>query len=435
MISSSSLSRALALAIVAGVLVVAGMGLGFAGLASPVWNLSLGGLAVAALALSAFDLKRIGGRLDEIAQVCTKAAKGDLEARIIDTSASGAVGRIQHALDNLLDIVDAYVRESGASMEAVSQGRYYRKVLLRGLPGAYRNSARVINDASDGMERKVLDFAKFADSIAASVGGVVETIASTTSDLEKQSNDLTGTAKETGARAGTVAGTFKDVSMTVQTVTAAAEELSNSTAEVNRQVGHAASVTESAVREATRTNETVQGLVTAVARIGDVTRLISDIAAQTNLLALNATIEAARAGAAGKGFAVVAQEVKSLANQTARATEDIVGQIAAVEAATKGAVTDIEAISRTIATINEIAGSIASSVEQQGEAIQEIARSMQQTASGTREVSDSVTRIAEAAAATGQTGESIHGVAVALGGNAESLRGEVAKFLTGIKAA
>jgi methyl-accepting chemotaxis protein len=179
----------------------------------------------------------------------------------------------------------------------------------------------------------------------------------------------------------------------------------------------------------------VQGLSAAAQKIGDVVKLISDIASQTNLLALNATIEAARAGDAGKGFAVVASEVKSLANQTAKATEEISAQVASMQGATNDAVQAIHSIGGTIGTINEIATTIASAVEEQGAATQEIARNVQEAAQGTGQVSSNIVGVNQAASETGAASSQVLASAEELGKQAETLRADVDQFLANIRAA
>src|SRR5712692_5522074 len=212
---------------------------------------------------------------------------------------------------------------------------------------------------------------------------------------------LAGAATEMRATSRSMLATADQASLQATTVAAATEELSSSVSEIGRQVTQSTKIASQAVEEANRTNLTVQGLSAAAQKIGDVVKLISDIASQTNLLALNATIEAARAGEAGRGFAVVASEVKSLATQTAKATEDISAQVAAMQGATTDAVQAIENIGGTIGTINEITTTIASAVEQQGAATLGIARNVQEAAQGTGKVSSNVAGISQAAGTTG----------------------------------
>ena len=276
---------------------------------------------------------------------------------------------------------------------------------------------------------------RMADTFEAEVKGVVGTIASAATEMQKSAQSLSVTAEQSSRQATAVASGSEEATTNVQTVASAAEELSSSIAEISRQVAQSTQIAGKAVTEATKTNEQVQGLAEAAQKIGEVVSLINDIAAQTNLLALNATIEAARAGEAGKGFAVVASEVKSLATQTAKATEEIGAQISSIQSATQGAVDAIKGIGATITTISEIAAGIASAVEEQGAATQEIARNVQQAAKGTSEVSNNITGVTQAAGETGAAATQVLGAAGELAHQSETLRTEVDKFLSKVRAA
>ncbi|HVT54172.1 MAG TPA: methyl-accepting chemotaxis protein [Dongiaceae bacterium] len=267
------------------------------------------------------------------------------------------------------------------------------------------------------------------------MASVLEQVAGATVELQATAQSMTSIAERTAHQAQAVSAATEEASSNVQTVASAGEELSASIQEISRQLSQATQITGEAVTMAGQTDDQVQGLVKAVEKIGDVVRLISDIAGQTNLLALNATIEAARAGEAGKGFAVVASEVKSLATQTAKATEEITGQIQAIQNATQGSVDSIRAITGVIGKINEISSSISAAVEEQGSATQEIARNVQQAAAGTQEVANNVQGVNASADETGTAAGQVLSAAEQLARQSDALRGDVSRFLEGIRAA
>ena len=272
-----------------------------------------------------------------------------------------------------------------------------------------------------------------ANDFETSVGGVVDSVSSASTEMQSSASSLSATAEETSKQASTVAAASEEASTNVQTVAAASEELSSSISEISRQVSQSTQIAGTAVAEVDGANEKVKGLADAANKIGEVVALITDIADQTNLLALNATIEAARAGEAGKGFAVVASEVKNLANATAKATEEISAQIGGIQGATQEAVEAIGSIGSTINQMNEIASTIAAAVEEQGAATQEIARNVEQAAAGTNEVSSNISGVNQAADETGQSAEQMLSAATELSQQSETLRGEVDKFLDNIR--
>jgi methyl-accepting chemotaxis protein len=246
---------------------------------------------------------------------------------------------------------------------------------------------------------------------------------------------MTATASDASARAATVGAASQSASNNVGTVAAAAEELSSSVTEISRQVTRSSEIASKAVGDAERTNVTVQALSTGAEKIGEVVKLIHSIAAQTNLLALNATIEAARAGESGRGFAVVASEVKALANQTAKATEEISAQVAAMQASTSDAVLSIGGITETIAQMSEITVSLSTAIDQQGDATREIARNIQSVAAGSNEISAHIGGVTTAAAATGLAASDVLSNARELDNQSGMLRGAVDEFLAKVRAA
>ncbi len=276
---------------------------------------------------------------------------------------------------------------------------------------------------------------QMADAFEQAVGGIVGMVSASATELQATAQTMTATATQTAAQSTAVAAAAEEASCNVGTVAAAAEELGASVAEIGRQVDGSARLARAAVAEAGQTADQVRALTEATTRIGSVVGLISSIAGQTNLLALNATIEAARAGMAGRGFAVVAAEVKELAGQTARATEEITTQIAAIQASTGQAAGAIGGITARIEEISGVATSIAAAVEEQGAATQEIVRNVGQAAAGTGEVTGNIAGVAGAAEETGAAASQVLASASELSRQSEHLSAEVARFLATVRAA
>ncbi len=284
-------------------------------------------------------------------------------------------------------------------------------------------------------EEKAQAMANLADELETSVKGVADTVASACTEMQSTAKSMSSMAQEASGQSNKVAAASEQAAGNVQTVASATDELSSSVQEVGRHVTMAREISQEAVDTAARTNDTVQTLAATAQKIGEVVNLISDIAEQTNLLALNATIEAARAGEAGKGFAVVASEVKSLANQTATATEEIASQISNMQSVTDETVSAITSIREVIGKIGDTNTAIASTVEQQSAATQEIARNAQEAAAGTHNVSDSIGSVQSAAGETGSAADQMLQSTGELTKQAELLRGEVDRFLGEIRAA
>ena len=265
------------------------------------------------------------------------------------------------------------------------------------------------------------------------VGRVVQEVIAAATQLESTAHAMTGMAEQATSRSATVAAGATEASANVQTVAAAAEELSASISEIATQVVRSAATAEAATREAATSRTNVEQLAQFAEKIGEVVTIINAIAGRTNLLALNATIEAARAGEAGKGFAVVASEVKALAGQTARATDEIGMQIAAMQQATGHTVSAIRSIGGTMSVLNEISAAIAASVEEQGAATREIAGSVQHAAQGTEEMSRNIAGVRSAANDTGAAASQVLSAAGTLTRHADDLRSEVEQFLARVR--
>ena len=306
---------------------------------------------------------------------------------------------------------------------------------LQALAKAQRDAAEqdAQNRTADAARRAEL--IRFADGFEAAVGSIVSNVSASAVQLEQAAGTLTRTAETTQGLSSKVAGASEETSGNIDSVATATEELSTSVGQIGRQVSESNRIAEAAVAQAEATDERIGKLSRAAQEIGDVVKLITAIAEQTNLLALNATIEAARAGDAGRGFAVVASEVKSLASQTAKATDEISNHIAGMQGATQESVAAIKEIGSTITQISNIASSIANAVEQQGAATAEIARSVQNVAQGTREAAADIMQVNRGATETGTASEEVLHSAKTLSTESTRLRSELDRFMANIRAA
>ncbi|WP_395015473.1 methyl-accepting chemotaxis protein [Dongia sp.] len=371
--------------------------------------LLIGGLIVAVLIGSA--VAYVVGRsvtvpLRRIIEVMQALTSGDLTVAVAGTERKDEVGAVARAVAVFKDGLAETARLRQEQEAAKQRGEAERREAMLALASRFEQT----------------------------VGGVVNDVTSSAQQLQVTAQSMTATAEETSRQSTAVAAASEQTTQNVQTVASATEELSASISEISNQVSESSRIVAGAVQQADETNAKVQGLAAAAQKIGDVVRLISDIAGQTNLLALNATIEAARAGEAGKGFAVVASEVKTLATQTAKATEEIGGQIRAIQEATGASAEAIAAITETINRVNEISTAIASAVEEQGAATAEISRNVQQAAQGTTEVSSNIANVTQAAGETGAAASQVLSAAGALSRGGTELKAQVGEFLRTIRA-
>jgi len=346
----------------------------------------------------------------EVAEICARASKGDLEARILNVEHDTEFGKCCLAINHLLDIADAYVRESAAAMSACAHGEFHRPILLRGMPGAYRKSAVVINRAAAKMKESVEQNRVFEEErvrVANKVSQSADSVAGSAQQVDEIAAAICADSEKTDQMSASVARLAQGTAANMSSVSAACEELSATTSEIARQCRDSESLTSSAVSETDGANETVRQLAEAAQKIQSVVNLIQKIAAQTNLLALNATIEAARAGQHGAGFAVVATEVKELARSTAGATDEISGQVENIQLVAETVAKSIAGIAASIQNVNSNAASIAKSIEEQVQAASEIAGNVADATRSSNEISETIEGVSAAASATREAADGL----------------------------
>ncbi|MGU3493252.1 methyl-accepting chemotaxis protein [Xanthobacteraceae bacterium A53D] len=370
-----------------------------------------GAVLVFAIALATVGLlvvlRRVTAPISHLTRTMTEVAEGDLDADIPGTQRRDEIGAMARAL---LVFKDSLIRNSRMEAEAATQ---------RAEAEAERK--RAMHDLAAEFEREV--------------GGIVGTVATSSQELQRAARSMADAASKTSSQSTAVAAAAEEASTNVVMVASSAEELGSSVDEIARQVQQSATLSLTAVQEAEKTGAVIRDLATAAARIGDVVNLISSIAEQTNLLALNATIEAARAGDAGKGFAVVASEVKALATQTAKATEEIESQIGAIQATTRQAVDVIGGVGAQIRQMNDVASGISAAVEEQGIATREIVRNVDQAATGTNSVTTHISDVARTADDTGVAADMVLNASGALTEQARRLEAQMQQFLATVRAA
>ncbi len=361
---------------------------------------------VAGLVLALMIGRAIAAAIIEITAAMGRLASGDKTFEVPHRGRRDEVGQMANALQGFKETAIEADRLA-AAQKAEQENRLKR---------------------AEHVSRLVADFNE-------AMASVVQGVSAGATQLRANSEQLSAIAEETNRQSMTVSAAAEEASTNVETVAASAEELNASIGEINRQISQTSQTAAEAGEEVTATNKTVDTLSSAAQEIGNIVKLIQDIAGQTNLLALNATIEAARAGEAGKGFAVVAAEVKTLANQTAKATEEIAGQIERIQTISKDSVEAISRIGRSVMRITEAASTVAAAVNEQSAATAEISNNIQQASAGTREVNANIAQVTQAAGETGRMASEVFTASSELSVQSERLREVVGKFVEEVKAA
>ncbi|MDN5003255.1 methyl-accepting chemotaxis protein [Bradyrhizobium sp. GCM10027634] len=370
--------------------------------------LALGGLTLigSALFVWLYVGRNILRRIRELQRAMQLLSAGDLDTEIVRSRQNDEIGAMKETLTVFRDsMIEARALASDQDKDRVAKA-----------------------ERAAHMEAKIAEF-------EGTVRTALDNLAQSANSMQSTAQSMSTTADQSNALVNAVASAAEETSVNVQTVSSGTEQLSSSIEEISKQVVTSAAIAKKAVDEAGATDTTVQSLADSASRISVVVDLIQTIASQTNLLALNATIEAARAGEAGRGFAVVASEVKSLASQTAKATDEIRTQIASMQQVTTSAVGAIQGIGRIIGEINDVTTTIAAAVEEQGAATREIARNIQHAAGGTSEVSSNIVGVSTASAEAGAAATEVLSASDALRREADMLRGEIDAFLNNMRAA
>jgi methyl-accepting chemotaxis protein len=365
------------------------------------------------------------------------AAKGDVNARILNINGNNEMDHLKHSVNRVLDVIEAFLKESEASIRSTSKGHYHRQFITTGMPGIFGKAAAAITDIMVLMRQREQDYEQglkvMTDNFDKNITSFLSDLTSSAEVLHKISSDLTSLSGVSNDQSRELSRASDVSSSSVGIVVSTTEELSASIREINTQVVRATGVSDEAVSKSQEASTAIGILQNGANKIGEIVHFIGDIAEQTNLLALNATIEAARAGEAGKGFAVVASEVKQLATKTAGATTEISLHVTELLRAIEQTVSVIGGIRKVIEVMSESTGSISAAMEEQEAAVSEILRSMQSASSSVQETQAATGGVAQTAKSTEEMSHTLQEAAQNLSHKSETIAGELEVFLSNLK--
>ena len=395
---------------------------------------AIGALIVIGAAMALRCLGRIAALMARIADVCDGVACGDFERRLILSGEKGDLGRVVWSLNALVDHTDAYVRELTAAMQALSEHHYFRRIQTRGLHGGFQRGALVVNDFIAATVSRTQAFCSTVKAFEASALSVADDLSVASDHINNTAKEMDQAASASCEQASAVAFAANTATTDTESVAGATDQMTSSIQQITAQVVRSSDIIGGTADKIAATQSSIESLATAAERIGEVIKMITDIAEKTNLLALNATIEAARAGESGRGFAVVATEVKDLASQTAHATEDITRQITSIQAATREAVDRFGEIGATVSEVQTISHAISDAVEEQQAVVEEIASRISGVSNGSHSIAEGIRSVAGNADATRSVAGDLLGAADDVARRADRLREEVNRFLTDARA-
>ncbi len=387
-------------------------------------------VSVIAAIVSMLCWRRLLKMFNHIAEVSDAVSAGDFERRIMLPRESGTVGFMVSRVNDVFDAADAYIRESTAAFDHAAQEKYYRRIVLTGMQGAFHRGASTLNDSIDKVRHNMLAaMQRAAAKLESAVKDALNALQDSSQQLSKTSGVLSGVAEDGSTQASALSHSTDAALGAVNTVAAAAEELSAAIREIESQAQISSGIVQRASEQAVTANAVLKELVERAQRIGTITQAIDDISNKTNLLALNATIEAARAGEMGKGFAIVAAEVKNLANQTSKAVVEIANEVESTQKEIARTVAAVQGIAQTVSDIQGISSVIAAAVSEQEAATQEISRSAHIALGSSQEVSTTTQSVSASASKTGSAAEDMTQAVKILSQHSAGLQQEINRFI------